>query len=101
MGEHLKSTAGNFEREGKAKLKEVGSGLGSDFQRLGQATKDIAADSYGAVKDEFNDLYKQGQEKIFEVGGKVEGRIQSHPVQSLLIAAGVGLIIGWFIRKRT
>jgi hypothetical protein len=99
MGEHLKNTAEKFEQEGKGKF-TVGSGLTSDFHNLGQATKDIAMDSYGAVKNEFNDLYKQSREKVTEVGTKVGGHFRSHPVQALLIASGVGLIVGWFIRRK-
>jgi len=48
MGEHLKNTVEKLEQEGKTKLKEVGLAL--DSQHLDRATKDIASDSYGAVK---------------------------------------------------
>jgi len=100
MVEHLKRKVENLEDEGKAKLRSVESELASDFERLGKATKDLASDSLGALKDELSGLYKQGQKKVRDVGGRIGGQIRSHPVQSLLIAAGVGFIIGWFNRKK-
>lgn len=100
MSEHVKKKIQSLEEEGKATLKAVESDLASDFERLGQATKDIASDSLEAVKSELGGLYKQGQKKATEVGGQLEDRVRSHPMQTLLIAAGVGFIIGWFNRKK-
>jgi ElaB/YqjD/DUF883 family membrane-anchored ribosome-binding protein len=100
MTEHAKRKFENFEEEEKVHLKSVGSDLASDFERLGQATKNIASDSLEAVRDELGGLYKQGQKKVTEVTAQLEGRIQSHPVQTILIAAGIGFIIGWFNRKK-
>lgn len=100
MKEQLKSKTETFEDEGKVKLMEVRSDLASDFERLSQATKNMASDSLAAVKEELGGLYKQGQKKMTKVGGQIEDRIRSHPTQTLLIAAGVGFIIGWFNRRK-
>ena len=99
MREQLKRRAESIEEVGKANLNEVGSGLASDFERLGKATKDIASDSLHAVTDELGGIYKQGKKKVMQTKGQLENRIRSHPVQTLLIAAGAGFIIGWLNRK--
>jgi len=99
MGEHLKRRVESLEEEGKANPNQDGSGLASDFERLGKATKDIASDSLNAVKDELGGLYKQGKKMMMQGNGQLKDRIRSHPVQTLLIAAGVGFMIGWLNRK--
>ncbi|EKD52211.1 MAG: hypothetical protein ACD_62C00083G0013 [uncultured bacterium] len=65
-----------------------------DFKDLTNATNTIASDAVHLVQDNASQYYDKGmiQAKKFKVG--IEHQIQKHPLQSLLIATGAGLLLG-------
>ena len=74
--------------------------LGRDFKDLGQATSHVASEAAHMAKENASEYYDMGikQAKIFEKS--IENRIQTHPLQSLLIVAGVGLVMGALWNRR-
>lgn len=46
------------------------------------------------VREKGADLYQQGRERARKWEGDMENRVREHPVQSVLVAAGVGASIG-------
>ncbi len=65
-----------------------------DVQDLGRLTKTVAQESFDQFKGQVSESYKHGKEKAHQWEESLENQIRSHPMKSLLIAAGVGLIIG-------
>lgn len=74
--------------------------LGKAFHDISKMTGAITHDAVNRIKDNAAQFYGQGlnQAKKFEKG--IENRIQSHPIQSLLIVAGVGLVLGSLWNRR-
>src|SRR3989338_2419654 len=83
-----------------AELSGKGADIRQDFKDLGKITGSLAGDAVNMVKENAGEYYDQGirQAKIF--GKSVESRIQKHPLQSLLIMAGAGLILGTLWNRR-
>ena len=42
----------------------------------------------------------KGKERLVEMQEGFEGQVQEHPIRSILIAAGVGIVIGALICRR-
>lgn len=70
-----------------------------DIEHLGNAIKDMAGDSAEYVRDNAADYYHKGQEMIRGAEQSVEGQIKKHPMRSLFIAAGVGFLFGFLLKK--
>ncbi len=83
-----------------AQFKEKGSDLGKGFQDLSKITGALAGDVVHHVQENASQYYDQGikQAKKFEKG--IESRIQKHPLQSVMIMAGVGLLLGTLWNRR-
>jgi len=71
-----------------------GINLKDDLQDLGNAAKTIASDSLHSAQEKISGVYERGQDKIADLGSKLEDRTKKYPLQSLLIAAGVGFVLG-------
>ncbi len=61
-----------------------------------EALERAASDSVGRVREKLNEMYHSSQDKMMTMEKRVEGSIQHHPFRALLIAAGVGFVVGWF-----
>lgn len=75
-------------------LKQSAQQVGQDLKNLGTQARDAAGQAYGQVRDQAGEYYEQGKQKITEYQGELESYIREQPVKSLLIAAGVGLVLG-------
>ena len=83
-----------------AEFREQVSTLGHDVQELGKVTKNLANDTMNLLSKNASGYYKEGMEKVQGLEKTLEGKIRQNPLQSVLIAAGVGLILGAFWRRR-
>jgi ElaB/YqjD/DUF883 family membrane-anchored ribosome-binding protein len=70
-------------------VREKAQELGSKAQELGTQATEIAAE-----------YYQQGREQALALEQAVEAQIRDKPIQSLLIAGGLGLLIGFLWRRR-
>jgi len=77
------------DRHAVEELREKAAQVKRDLQELSSVAKEAAQEKWGDLK-----------EGAVELEGKVENRIREHPIQSVLIAAGVGLLIGVLITRR-
>lgn len=68
--------------------------LKEDLNELRSAAKNMASDTLQSAQDKINDVYELGQEKVSDIGSQLKERARKFPIQSLLIAAGVGFVIG-------
>jgi len=92
----------NAAEHGKESLEDLqqnASQVAGDMLKLGNAIQSLAADSWESVQNKLSDLYASGQDKVVGVEKKLESQIQKRPMQALLVAAGVGFLIGWMKRK--
>ncbi|MBF0104400.1 MAG: hypothetical protein HQM16_03630 [Deltaproteobacteria bacterium] len=74
--------------------------LGMDFQDLSKATSTLATDAANMVQEKASEYYDQGMNEVKRFEKGLESRIQNKPIQSLLIVAGIGLVLGALWNRR-
>jgi len=83
----------------QARQSNSASTLKKDVEQLGKAMKEVAEDSVDYVRENVMDYYQKGQEMVQDASESMEGKIKKYPLRSLLIAAGVGFLLG-VLRKK-
>ena len=68
--------------------------VGQNLRDLGSQVRDQAKEKYNQLSDQARDYYDQGRQKAQEWEQSLESYIQEKPLQSVLIAAGVGVLLG-------
>ena len=74
-------------------LRAKGAQVKTDISELGSAVKDVAA-------EKFNSWYKEGREKVVKLEKELENKIREYPLQTVMIAAGVGFLAGYIVSRR-
>ena len=87
------STTGN--RRGK-QAKEVKK----DLQEMGGTVRDAAQEKLGQVGEKASEYCEQGRDKVHLVACACEQFLRQRPLTSVLLAAGVGLLLGRFWLRR-
>ena len=87
------------EKSNVENLRSDASQVADDMMKLGNAIQGLAADSWEGVQRRLSNIYENGQQKVAEAEKRVERTIKERPLQALLLAAGVGFIIGWLKKK--
>ena len=60
-----------------------------------------ARENFGAIKDAASGYIDQGREKAAAMGRTVEGQVKEWPLSALLVATGVGLLLGVILARRS
>ena len=82
-----------------AQFREKLSALEKDLRDLTKISRAMASDTVGMLKDSAGEYYQQGVKRAKGMERDLEARIKAHPLQSLLIALGVGWLFGLFFRR--
>lgn len=83
-----------------AELQKKASELGHDVQDLGKIGGKLVADTAHIAEERISKYYHEGIEKAKGLEGDLETEIRKNPVRSVVIAAGVGLLLGALLRRR-
>lgn len=86
--------------EAAANVKEKAREVGHQAREMGEHAREAAAEKMHELRDRAGDYYKQGRRQAVKLEHRVENYVQEHPMESLLIAAGVGLVAGFFMRHK-
>lgn len=62
--------------------------------------RDAAQQVVGQVQERATEYLEQGKSKAADLRVKVEETVREHPIRSILITAGAGLLIGMLLRRR-
>jgi ElaB/YqjD/DUF883 family membrane-anchored ribosome-binding protein len=85
-------------------IRDHASGMAGEVRDLGETLKDVIFEKIADLMKSAVSFGERGQEAARETASEareaVEQRIQKHPYQSVLIAAGAGLALGLFLRRR-
>jgi ElaB/YqjD/DUF883 family membrane-anchored ribosome-binding protein len=81
-------------------LKETVSEIGQNVREIGSEIGDLAREKFTDVRDQAAGYYKKGRKKASEWEEGVEDYIKEQPIKALLIAGGIGLLVGLFWRRR-
>jgi ElaB/YqjD/DUF883 family membrane-anchored ribosome-binding protein len=94
------STNENALNQHASEFLKKASALGHNVEDLGSITKELAGDAVGKVQENAAKYYDQGMKKARNLEKGLEKTIGEHPLASLLIAAGVGLVAGAYLNRR-
>lgn len=86
-------------------LKDDLSQIGETARAIPGHAKGAAVEQYGNLRDQATNVYnqardtageyiQQGKDKLGEYESSLENYVREQPIKSLLIAAGVGVVIG-------
>ena len=81
-------------------ISERASAIAKDFHEVSAATKRMAADSVGALRQTANDVIDDGRTKAREMGQNVQAKVEEKPVKSVFVAAALGFLLGVFWMRR-
>ena len=67
---------------------------------MGKITKELASETMEFLGENAKGYYREGIQGARRLEKNMEGHIRENPVKSLLIAAGIGLVLGALWRRR-
>lgn len=66
---------------------------------IAEKVKDTATEQYQNLREGAQQYYEQGKEKAMQWEQTLEESVRDRPMRSLLIAAGVGMLLGVLWRR--
>jgi ElaB/YqjD/DUF883 family membrane-anchored ribosome-binding protein len=82
------------------KLRDKISETRDNVVDMGHLAKEAVQDKLHELKESAADKYGAGKEKLAEYGEDFADTVRGAPMKSVLIAAGVGLLVGFFACRR-
>ena len=82
------------------RLREKVSETREDIAEIGHLAKETVQDKFHELKDRATEKYGEGKDKVQELEATVARKVRESPMKSVLIAAGVGLVLGYIWRRR-
>jgi ElaB/YqjD/DUF883 family membrane-anchored ribosome-binding protein len=82
-------------QEAKEKLREMGSAASQQVNEL----KESATEYYQQGREKAQEYYEQGRQKAMELEQNLEEYVREQPIKSVMIAAGIGLLLGILWRR--
>jgi ElaB/YqjD/DUF883 family membrane-anchored ribosome-binding protein len=71
-----------------------------DLREMGETVREAAQEKLGQVGERASECCEQARDKVHGVARACEQFLQQRPLMSVLLAAGVGLLLGRFWRSR-
>jgi ElaB/YqjD/DUF883 family membrane-anchored ribosome-binding protein len=85
--------------QGRDKAQEAGAQGRDKAQAAGAQVRDKAQEMVRQGADTASDYYQQGRQQLEAVEHTLEDAIRAKPLQSILIAAGIGMVLGLLVKK--
>ena len=82
------------------KLGKQAKEVTEDLQKMGETVRDAAQEKLGQAGDRASQYCEQGRDKVHGVACACEQFLRQKPLTSVLVAAGVGLLLGRFWLRR-
>ncbi len=80
--------------ETATKAREKASNIASRMQDAGSQAAQTAQDRLSQLRESASEYYEQGRQRLQAMGQTVQGQITESPMTSVLIAAGLGVLLG-------
>ena len=71
-----------------------------DLRAMGETVRDAAQEKLGQVGERASECCEQGRDKVHGVACACEQFLRQRPLTCVLLAAGVGLLLGRFWLRR-
>jgi ElaB/YqjD/DUF883 family membrane-anchored ribosome-binding protein len=88
------------DRGGMENLHDKAGEVKSNLQEMGSSAKQMAQEQWDGMRDSMGQYYEQGRERAMELEQSLEQRIRERPMSSLLIATGVGFLVGMMLMRK-
>jgi len=88
----MSSTTDRLEKQAKE--------VTEDLQKMGGTIREAAQEKLGQVGERASEYCEQGRDKVHGIACACEQFIRQKPLTSVLLAAGVGLLLGRFWNRR-
>lgn len=75
-------------------IREKAQEVGQTIRDVGQQARETAQQQYENLRRQAGEYYETGRQQAMEWEQSLEDYVRQQPVKSLLIAAGVGVILG-------
>jgi|SRR3954465_9142808 ElaB/YqjD/DUF883 family membrane-anchored ribosome-binding protein len=99
MNESMTQGQGGQGGSSTGQLKDTAQQVGQNIREMGSQVRDVAKEQYENLRTQASEYYDQGREMVNEYQQSLENYVQEQPVKSLLIAAGVGMLLGILWRR--
>lgn len=76
------------------------SRVAEHLREAGADVKQAATEQVGHMAEQAGQYYRKGKQRAMEWEGSLEDCVREKPLKSLLIAAGIGVLLGAFWRRR-
>ena len=84
-------------------MQEMGTYVKETAQNVGTQVKETVQDMGTQAKDTIQaagtQVYEQGRESFQDLSRTIEGQIHQRPLQALLVAGGIGVLLGLLWRR--
>ncbi len=87
-------------RSAGERFQETMSDAAQSVQDIGGSAKEFAQEKLEQASRQVGHYYEQSQAKAQELKHSLESAIRNQPLKSMLIAAGIGLIVGGLALRR-
>lgn len=74
--------------------------VADDFHEVGDAARQMAKDSVSAVRDTAMQYLDESRSRVQRLSDEIESRVTERPMKSLLVAAGIGFLLGAIWTRR-
>ena len=91
--------SGNGGKQAVGNLNEAAQQVGQNLRDLGGQVRDAAKEKYEQLGDQARAYYDEGKQAATEWEEGLESYVREKPLQALLIAGGVGLLLGLLWRR--
>jgi ElaB/YqjD/DUF883 family membrane-anchored ribosome-binding protein len=75
-------------------LGQTATQVGQNIREMGTQVRDQATEKYNQLRDQATNYYQQGRDRATEWEQSLESYVQEKPIQAVLMAAGVGVLLG-------
>ena len=82
------------------KLGKQAKEVTEDLRAMGETVRDAAQETLGRVGETASECCAQGRDKVHGVACACEQFLRQRPLMSVLLAAGVGWLLGRFWKHR-
>ena len=88
------------ERPASDRLRKQIGAVSEDIQEMGAIARDAAQEKFEQMQENASELCDQGRDTARKAARSLEQYIAEQPLTSILIAGGLGLLLGRFWRRR-
>jgi ElaB/YqjD/DUF883 family membrane-anchored ribosome-binding protein len=71
-----------------------------DIDEVRSATKKLAVNTIESAREAATEMLDEGKAKAATAAAAAQDRLQQRPLRTLLVAAGLGFVVGFLARRR-